>query len=79
MLKAVGFRDMQLVCWQTLRIGIVLFAAVVIGTVAATPLSKMTSGQIFKLMGAASIEFEVVPVEVYVLYPLIVFAAMIYS
>lgn len=77
MLKAVGFRDMQLVCWQTLRIGIVLFAAVLIGTVAATPLSKMTSGQIFKLMGAASIEFEVVPAEVYVLYPLIVFAATI--
>lgn len=72
MLKAIGFRNSSLISWQTLRIGIVLFLAVVIGTALSTPISEVSSGQIFKIMGAYSIEFTIVPLEVYVIYPLIV-------
>lgn len=72
MLKAIGFRNTALLGWQTLRIGIVLFLAVLIGTAFSTPISKVSAGQIFKIMGAYSIEFTIVPLEVYVLYPLIV-------
>lgn len=72
MLKVLGFKDSSLVAWQSLRIGIVLFIAIVIGTLLSTPLSKVTVEPIFRMMGAHSINFEIRPLEVYVIYPLIV-------
>lgn len=77
MLKAVGFANSSLMLWQNLRIGIVLLVSVFIGIAISMPVSKVTAGQVFQIMGAATIEFEVVPFEVYVLYPLMVFAATI--
>lgn len=79
MLKAIGFRDASLAVWQALRIGIVLLLAVIAGTLLSTPLSQVSVGPIFQMMGAQSIEFEVKPLEVYVLYPLLVFAVTVLS
>lgn len=72
MLKAMGFKNAPLIGWQTLRISIVLFLSVILGTLLSTPLSDLSSGQIFRMMGAYSIEFDIVPLEVYVIYPLLV-------
>lgn len=77
MLKAIGFRNSSLVAWQSLRIGIVLFASILIATVISTPLSKLTVEPIFRMMGAYSIRFEVVAAEVYVIYPLAVFVTTV--
>lgn len=76
-LKAIGFKNFSLITWQSMRIGIVLFISIIIGTILSTPLSKLTIEPIFKMMGAYSIEFNVVPLEVYIIYPLIVFFATI--
>ncbi len=75
MLKALGFQNSSLVAWQSMRIGIVLLISIVIGTLISTPLSKLTVEPIFRIMGACSIEFDVIPLEVYVIYPLAVFLA----
>lgn len=72
MLKSVGFQNAALIKWQTMRIGIVLLISIVIGTLLSAPLSKISIEPAFKMMGAQSIEFDVRPLEVYVLYPLIV-------
>ena len=64
MLKALGFGNACLVAWQSMRIGMVLLISIVIGP-------------IFHMMGAYSIEFDVVPLEVYVVYPLAVLAATV--
>lgn len=77
MLKAIGFRDKSLIIWQSMRIGIVLFISIVIGTAVSTPLSKLTVEPIFRMMGAYSIKFEVVPIEVYAIYPLAVFVVTV--
>lgn len=77
MLKAIGFRDTSLVAWQTIRIGIVLVIAIVLGTLFSSPVSKFTSGQVFKIMGAQSIEFTIRPMEVYIIYPLLVFGVTV--
>ncbi len=79
MLKAIGFADRSLAIWQTLRIGIVLFLAAVISAALSTPLSQVCVGPAFQMMGAQSITFQVKPLEVYVLYPLLVFAVTITS
>lgn len=77
MLKALGFGNSCLVAWQSMRIGIVLLVSIVIGTLISTPLSKLTIEPIFHMMGAYSIEFDVVPLEVYVVYPLAVLVATV--
>lgn len=77
MLKAIGFRNKALVTWQSLRIGIVLIVSIMIAVIIATPLTTITVGQVFKVMGALSIQFEIVPYEVYVVYPIIIFGVTI--
>ena len=77
MLKAMGFRDSALVTWQSLRIGIVLLISVITGAAVSLPLSKLIIGPIFRMMGAYSIQFEIKPLEVYVIYPLILLAATV--
>lgn len=79
MLKAIGFSNVSLAVWQSMRIGIVLLLAVVVSAVFAVPLSQVAVGPVFQMMGAQRIEFEVKPFEIYVLYPLLVFAVTVFS
>lgn len=72
MMKAIGFADKAIIGWQTKRILLVLVVGIFIGTVTGTPFSQITSGQVFKVMGARKIEFVVNPLEVYAIYPLAV-------
>lgn len=71
-LKAMGFQNKSLVLWQALRIGIVLFLSTILATLLSTPLSQISIGPVFQIMGAQNITFEIIPLEVYVLYPAIV-------
>lgn len=72
MLKAIGFGNGSLVAWQTVRIGIVLVIAAVLAVLLSTPLSQLSVSGVFKMMGAYNIEFKIKPLEVYVMYPLLV-------
>lgn len=73
-LKAVGFANASLILWQTIRIGLVLCISILLGTLLSAPLSEISVVPVFQMMGAYSIEFEVIPFEVYVVYPLIILA-----
>lgn len=75
MLKAIGFDNGVLICWQVLRIGIILVLAVVLGSLLATPVAQISSGKVFVMMGATHIEFVTKPLEVYVIYPLLLLGA----
>ncbi len=72
MLKAIGFSDNALIRWHTLRIGIVIVISIILGTLLSNPFAQVSSGMIFKMLGASSVEFEVRALEVYLLYPLMV-------
>lgn len=74
LLKATGFKNNSLVLWQTMRIGLVLLIAIILGTLLSAPLGSLIINPIFQQMGAKSIELKVVPAEVYLIYPLIIFA-----
>ena len=73
MLKSLGFRNFTLVKWQVTRIGILLLLSVLIALILSTPLSKIAIIPIFKVMGASQISFEIKPLEVFLIYPLIIF------
>lgn len=72
LLKAIGFQNGFLSLWQTMRIGIVLLASVIAGTLLSVPLSSLIITPVFRMMGAYRIEFEIHPLEVYVVFPLTV-------
>ncbi len=78
-LKAMGFRNVSLTVWQSMRIGIVLLISIILGTLLATPLSKLAVEPIFRMMGAYNIEFEIRAIEVYVIYPLVVLAVTVFA
>lgn len=73
-LKAIGFKNSSLVLWQALRIGIILLLSVIMSVLLSAPLSKLSLEPVFKMMGAYSVEFDINPLEIYVIYPLIVLA-----
>lgn len=70
-LKAMGFGNSSLILWQSLRIGIVQALSILLATLLSTPLCHLCIEPIFQQMGASSITFEIRPLEVFVLYPLI--------
>lgn len=75
LLKAIGFKNNSLILWQTMRIGIVLLVSVITGALISAPLSTPILTPVFRMMGAYSIKYEIRPLEVYVIFPLIVLAA----
>lgn len=78
-LKAMGFQNSSLIAWQSIRIGIVLVLAILIATLLSTPLTHLCIEPIFRMMGASSITFEIRPLEVFVLYPLIILCVTVLS
>lgn len=72
LLKAIGFKNNSLTLWQTMRISIVLLVSVIMGGLLSSPLSPLIITPVFRVLGAYSIEFEIRPLEVYVVFPLIV-------
>lgn len=75
MLKAIGFDNRFLIRWQVLRIGIILVLAVIVGALLSEPLAQISVGKVFEMMGATHIDFVVKPLEVYVIYPLLLLVA----
>lgn len=75
MLKAIGFDNRFLIRWQVLRIGIILVLAVIAGALLSEPVAQISAGKVFEMMGATHIDFVVDPLEVYVIYPLLLLAA----
>lgn len=75
MFKAIGFDDHFLIRWQVLRIGIILVLAVIAGALLSEPMAQISAGKVFEMMGATHIDFVVDPLEVYVIYPLLLLAA----
>lgn len=73
-LKSIGFSDRTLKGWQCLRILLVLGAAILLGTVLSGPLSRITVGPIFGMMGAPKMKLVTRPLEAYIIYPVIMLA-----
>ena len=74
-LKAIGFRNSQIVSWQALRFVIVCIIATILALVFHMPLMKLAINPIFRMMGASfGIEYEINPLDVYCIYPAIFLA-----
>ncbi len=74
LLKSIGFADHAVKGWQTARVLLLLAASVVLGTLLSDLLAPYLIGPIFAMMGATSIQLVMGSAEVYVGYPLLLFA-----
>lgn len=72
LLKAIGFNNSSIIKWQTKRIAVVLISGMIVGLITMLPFSQLTSGEVFKLMGANHIDFVINPIEIYILYPVLI-------
>jgi len=75
MLMSIGFSNRTLRAWQSARISIVLFVAMVLGTLTSKILSPIVIGPIFAMMGGTSVKLVTDPLESYVIFPLILLLA----
>lgn len=71
MLKSIGFPNIFIWSWQTYRIVIVLFGAILAGILLSSVLAGIAVKPIFSMMGATSMELIINPLESYILYPLV--------
>lgn len=74
LLKAMGFRNGKIILWQTLRFAIVCVLATILALIFHLPLMNLAIDPIFTKMGASyGIEYEIVPLEIFCIYPAIFF------
>ncbi len=76
-LKAIGFRSGTIIKWHTLRFGIAALAAAILAAIASIPMTELCITPVFGMMGAIDIDFNIEPLQVFLIYPAVVFAVTI--
>mgnify|MGYP002518244977 CR=1 FL=1 len=80
LLKAIGFRNRSIVMWHSLRFVIVSVISTIISLATLIPLTQFAVGPVFSMMGANyGMEYAIDPIQVFVVYPLIVMATTLVS
>ena len=77
LLKALGFKNRYIVLWQTLRVAVIMAAAVLIAVLLTEPASQLAVGGIFRMMGAKYIVFDINILESLIIYPSAVFVVTV--
>ena len=78
LMKALGFKDKQIIMHHTLRFVIVGALAGIFSAALCMPLTKLVIDPIFGIMGATEgVSYEIVPLEIFLIYPAIILAAII--
>lgn len=77
-IKAIGFKTGFCVNWHIMRFIITGIISTVIAAAISTPVTSLAITPVFEMMGASfGINYEIKPLEVFVIYPVIVLAATI--
>ncbi|AIQ52685.1 ABC transporter permease [Paenibacillus sp. FSL R7-0331] len=76
-MKSLGFTDGLIRLWQVLRIMILLTGSLIIGVLGANILGERLFGFVFRMFGLTKLHFQIMPLQVYVLYPLIILAVVV--
>ncbi len=80
LLKAIGVKDKSIIMWHSLRFVIVSVIATAISLATLIPLTNVAVGPVFTMMGASyGMEYAIEPIQVFVIYPLIVMVTTLVS
>nr|WP_274529198.1 ABC transporter permease [Paenibacillus piscarius] len=75
-MKSIGFTNSAIRRWQALRILIIMAASLILGVTAANTLGGSLLGLIFRIFGLTRLELNILPLQVYLLYPLLILAVV---
>ncbi|MEK5493309.1 ABC transporter permease [Paenibacillus sp. FSL R7-0297] len=75
-MKSIGFTNSAIRLWQVLRILIIMAASLILGVIAANTLGGRLLGILFRIFGLTKLELTIVPLQVYVFYPLLILAVV---
>lgn len=73
-LKSMGFHIISVKLWQMFRIGIILIISIILGTILANTTGNYLTAGIFNIMGVTRLKLLIEPLQVYLLYPGLIFA-----
>lgn len=76
-MKAIGFRNRDVIGWHTCRFGLVGLISVVLAALASIPMTHLCITPIFRTMGAVKINYNIDPLQIFLLYPGIIFASTV--
>ncbi len=76
-LKAIGFKDSAIIKWHVCRMGLVSFLAVTLAAVLSIPMTEICITPVFGMMGATDVHYNIKPLQIFILYPGIVFVMTI--
>ena len=76
-LKAIGFKDRAIIKWHVYRFGLVALVSVIIAACVSIPMTDLCITPIFGMMGATDIDYNIDPLQIFVIYPGIVLAVTI--
>lgn len=68
-LKAIGFKDYQIIKWHVYRFGIVSLISVFLAALCSIPITKLCGNPLFGMMGARNIDYYIRVFEIFLLYP----------
>ncbi len=77
-LKAMGFKDFTIIKWHVLRFFIVALIAVILAAALSTPMTDLCISPVFGMMGASEIDYNIKPLEIFLIYPGIVLAVTVF-
>ncbi|MBO5208242.1 MAG: ABC transporter permease [Lachnospiraceae bacterium] len=76
-LKAIGFKDSAVIKWHVYRFGLVALVSVALAACVSIPMTDLCISPIFGMMGATDIDYNIEPLQIFVLYPGIVLVTTI--
>lgn len=77
-LKAMGFKDGAVMKWHVCRFGLAGLIAAALAAVLSIPMTELCITPIFGMMGAADVDFNIDLLQIFVLYPGMVFAMTVF-
>ena len=80
LMKAIGISNRSIIWHHTLRFAMVAVVASMLAAILCMPLTKLAIDPVMGIMGAVSgVGYEIVPFEIFVLYPVIIVLVTIIS
>lgn len=79
LMKSQGYRNASIWCWQLIRIGLVIGFSIIMGMILSGTAGNVIAGLVFSAMGATRVSLTIKPLEVYLLYPAVIFIFTVFA
>lgn len=75
--KAIGFSDKAIIKWHIYRFAIISAISFCMASVLSVPMTKLCISPIFSMMGVSKVNYNIIPTQIFLIYPLFIFAVVI--